>query len=135
MKGIARLKKSLAHPSLLPLSDTGGHARDVIVRTRCVRGACPHRGCAFSYLVIKTHKSPMKPRFIAGGLGNALQTPNRWLHRALLALLPDVHALFAKLTTAREDMHIPGRFAQPPVGCWVVSSSRDVVQRVCECST
>ena len=29
-----------------------------------------------------------------------------------------------------EDELIPGRFAQPPMGCWVVSNSQDVVQRV-----
>ena len=88
------------------------------------------RGLAYLYMVLKTHKSPMKPRFIAARLQNALQAPNKWLHRALFALLPDVHALFATFTQAKEDRLTPSRFAQAPTGCWVVKDSRDVVKRV-----
>ena len=79
----------------------------------------------YLYGTIKTHKQPFGWRFIAGGQDVALNLVGDWVHRALAAILPDVH------TMARETMM--GKLADDQVPCedsFIIKDSRDVVRRI-----
>ena len=79
---------------------------------------------------MKTHKEWPVPRFIAGGTRHVLEGVNHWLHRIFATIKPEVDALFAAMTAKVEMEHLPDRFANPPLGSWVVTQSADAVERV-----
>ena len=88
------------------------------------------RRLATLYATIKTHKEPMKPRFIAGGRNNTLELANTWLHRVLWMLKPEADAIFTETMRDIEAKELKGRFGRQLVESWIVNSSQDVVERV-----
>ena len=88
------------------------------------------RTLAILYVAIKTHKEPMKPRFIAGGRNNTLELANTWLHRILWMLKPEADAIFTDTMRDIEAKELKGRFGRQLIESWIVNSSQDVVERV-----
>eukprot|EP00966_Prymnesium_polylepis_P304306 7030961-Prymnesium_polylepis.1 len=82
------------------------------------------------YVTLKTHKQPIKPRFVAGGTKNPCKQPCQALHRALFALKPYLDDLQANATRDIEATDLKGRFAKDNLESSIVNSSADVVRRV-----
>ena len=70
-----------------------------------------HQRWATLYVAIKTHKSPMKARFVAGGTKNPAELPCKWLHRILWKMKPYLDTIHSEITRDAEATHLEGRFA------------------------
>ena len=82
------------------------------------------------YATLKTHKEPMKPRFIVGGRSNTLEAANVWLHRILWTLKPELDDIHCETTAHIEATELQGRFARPVASSMIVNTSGNVVARV-----
>ena len=86
---------------------------------------------AYQYGQAKTHRIPIKNRGIAGGTGQITAKLNKWCHRVLWALRPDVDAMHGEVMRNSEARWLRDRFGDSPNDAsFIINGPVDVVRRV-----